>query len=78
MRARIHQTFIEGGYGITVALLTAGGMAAVLYVGVLDVKSGKLTLGNLLLVMSYLGQLYSPLRTVGKKMATMQSHLVSA
>jgi len=78
MRARIHQTFIEGGYGITVALLTAGGMAAVLYIGVLDVKSGKLTLGNLLLVMSYLGQLYSPLRTVGKKMATMQSHLVSA
>jgi ATP-binding cassette, subfamily B, bacterial len=78
MRARIHQTFIEGGYGITVALLTAGGMAAVLYIGVLDVRSGKLTLGNLLLVMSYLGQLYSPLRTVGKKMATMQSHLVSA
>jgi ATP-binding cassette subfamily B protein len=78
MRARIHQTFIEGAYGISVALLTAGGMAAVLYIGVLDVRSGKLTLGNLLLVMSYLGQLYSPLRTVGKKMATMQSHLVSA
>jgi ATP-binding cassette subfamily B protein len=29
-------------------------------------------------VMGYLGQLYSPLRTIGKKMATMQSHLVSA
>jgi ATP-binding cassette subfamily B protein len=78
MQARIHQAFLEGGYGIAVALLTAGGMASVLYVGVLDVKSGTLSLGNLLLVMSYLGQLYSPLRTVGKKMATMQSHLVSA
>src|SRR2546426_6239972 len=78
MQARIQQTLIEGGYGMAVTLLTAMGMAIVLYLGVLDIKSGRLTLGNLLLVMGYLGQLYSPLRTVGKKMATMQSHFVSA
>ena len=78
MEARIQQTIIEGGYGIAVTLLTAVGMASVLYLGIVDIKSGKLSLGNLLLVMGYLGQLYSPLRTVGKKMATMQSHFVSA
>ena len=78
MQARIQQTFLEGGYGIAVGLLTALGMASVLYLGVLDIISGKLSLGNLLLVMGYLGQLYNPLRTVGKKMATMQSHFVSA
>ncbi len=78
MQARIQQTLIEGSYGMAVTLLTALGMASVLYLGVLDIKSGRLTLGNLLLVMGYLGQLYSPLRTVGKKMATMQSHFVSA
>ena len=78
MQARIQQTLIEGGYGMAVTLLTALGMAIVLYLGVVDIKSGRLTLGNLLLVMGYLGQLYSPLRTVGKKMATMQSHFVSA
>src|SRR5437016_4888348 len=78
MQARIQQTFLEGGYGIAVGLLTALGMASVLYLGVLDIKSGKLTLGDLLLVTGYLGQLYNPLRTVGKKMATMQSNFVSA
>ena len=78
MQARLHQTFLEGGYGMVVALFTAMGMASVLYIGVHDIQSGKLTLGNLLLVMGYLGQLYSPIRSIGKKMATMQSHLAGA
>ena len=78
MQARLHQTFLEGGYGMVVALFTAVGMASVLYIGVQDIQSGKLTLGNLLLVMGYLGQLYSPIRSIGKKMATMQSHLAGA
>jgi len=78
MQARIQQTLIEGGYGMAVTFVMALGLLIVLYVGVVDIKSGSLTLGSLLLVMGYLGQLYSPLRTVGKKMATMQSHFVSA
>src|SRR5437867_8232703 len=73
MQARLQQTLTEGGYGIAVTLLTAAGMASVLYFGVGDIKAGKLSLGNLLLVMGYLSQLYTPLRTIGKKMATMQS-----
>jgi ATP-binding cassette, subfamily B, bacterial len=78
MRARLRQTLLEGGYGIVLAVLTAGGMGTVLYVGVRDIKAGTLTLGNLLLVMGYLTQLYSPMRTVGRKMGTMQGHLVGA
>ena len=78
MQARLRQTFLEGGYGLVVATLTSVGMAAVLYLGVREIQSGRLTLGNLLLVMSYLGQLYSPIRSIGKKMANMQSHLAGA
>src|SRR5204863_8363921 len=40
--------------------------------------AGTLTLGNFLLVMTYLSQLYAPLKTTGKKMASMQNHLTSA
>src|SRR5438309_1086834 len=36
-----------------------------------------LTLGELLLVMGYLAQLYEPLKTLGKKSATLQGHLAS-
>jgi ATP-binding cassette, subfamily B, bacterial len=78
MRARLQQSVLEGGYGIALALLTAIGMATVLYIGVHDIKAGTLTLGNLLLVMGYLGQLYSPMRTLGRKMASMQGYLVGA
>ncbi len=78
MRERLHQARLEGSYGIVLALLTAIGMASVLYIGVHDIKSGKLTLGSLLLVMGYLGQVYGPLRTVGKKMASMQTYFVGA
>ena len=78
MQARLQQTFTAGGYGIAVSLVTAAGMASVLYLGVHDIQSGKLTVGDLWLVMAYLGQLYTPLRAVGKKMTTMQSHLAGA
>lgn len=78
MQARLDQVWLEGGYGMVLALLTAIGMASVLYIGINDVKAGRLTLGDLLLVIAYLSQLYAPLRTVGKKMATMQSHLAGA
>jgi len=78
MRARLRQVSTAGSYGLLVALITALGTAAVLYIGVQDVNSGRLTLGNLLLVMGYLGQLYAPLKTISKKMASMQNNLVGA
>jgi ATP-binding cassette subfamily B protein len=78
MQARLKQAWLEGSYGIVLAALTSVGMASVLYIGVHDIRAGRLTLGDLLLVMAYLGQLYGPLRTVGRKMATMQSHFAGA
>jgi ATP-binding cassette subfamily B protein len=61
-----------------VGLLTALGTAAVLYVGVRHVQSGVLTLGDLLLVMGYLAQLYGPLRTLSKRAVGLQSKFASA
>ena len=78
MRARLRWTLAEGSLGILVGLTTVTGTAAVLVVGVLHVKSGVLTLGELLLVMGYLSQLYSPLSTMSRKIASLQSHLASA
>ena len=75
MRARIRIASLEGAFGLLLALVTAVGMAAVLLIGVRSVRTGALTLGELLLVIGYLTQLYSPLKTMSKKMALMQSHL---
>ena len=45
-----------------VGLITAAGEAAVIFIGVRNVQAGILTLGDLLLVMGYLAQLYAPCR----------------
>jgi ATP-binding cassette subfamily B protein len=56
----------------------AAGTAAVLLIGIGHVRSGALTLGELLMVMGYLAQLYEPLRTISRKAASLQLHLASA
>jgi len=78
MWARIRLALVEGSFGIVVALIAAVGTAAVVFIGIGAIKSGTLTRGDLLLVMGYVAQLYAPLKTMGKKMASMQSHLASA
>jgi len=78
MRARIRLSLAEGRYSLAIGLITAVGMAAVLWVGASHVRAGVLTLGNLLLVMSYLGGLYEPIRTIGKKAISLQGYLASA
>ena len=77
MRARIRLSLAEGGLGLLLGLTTAAGTAAVLFIGVHNVQAGILTLGELLLVMGYLVQLYGPLKIIGKKAASLQSHLAS-
>jgi len=76
-QARRRLARVEGSFGLLVGLTTAAGTAAVLFLGVRRVQSGGLTLGELLLVMGYLAQLYIPLRTLGKSATTLQSSLVA-
>src|SRR6266853_1219607 len=78
MWARIKLDLIGGVYGLLISLVTAAGTASVLWIGAQHVRAGTLTLGSLLLVISYLGQLYSPLKTIGRKAAALQGHIVSA
>jgi ATP-binding cassette subfamily B protein len=78
LRARLRLVVVEGAFGLVVGVTTAAGTAIALFIGVRLVQSGALTLGELLLVTSYLAQLYEPLKTVSKKAATIQNALASA
>ena len=69
------KVFVEGGvYNLLMGLVTAVGLAAVLYVGIGHVQSGTgtLTLGGLLIVNYYLTQIYGPLRDVGRRIIDVQ------
>src|SRR5437667_2599454 len=74
---RIHLALAEGQFGLVVGLATAAGTAAVLFIGIGHVRSGVLSLGNLLLLMGYLGKLYDPVKTISRKVATVQGYLAS-
>ena len=76
--ARLRALVSEGGYGLLVGLTTAAGTAAVLLLGVWHVLQGVLTLGSLLLVVSYLGQLYGPLYTLQRKVTDLQKTMAGA
>ena len=76
--ARMRLRLAEEAMDLILGLTTALGGAAVLYVGGLHVRAGTLTLGDLLLVLGYLAQLYDPLKTISKRIASLQSHLASA
>jgi ATP-binding cassette subfamily B protein len=78
VRASIRLSFQQGGLGSMVGLTTAVGEAAVLFIGVRNVQAGTLTLGDLLLVMGYLTQLYRPLESMSKKVGDLQGSLASA
>lgn len=77
VQQKIHLAYAEGGFGLIVNLTTAMGSAAVLFIGVLSVQSGSLTVGELLMVISYLAQLYSPVKSIADKVKKFQSQLAS-
>jgi ATP-binding cassette, subfamily B, bacterial len=76
--AKIGLSYVEGSFGIVVGATIGLGMGTVLFLGTQHVLAGVITLGELVLVMGYLQQLYDPLKTASKKVGTLQSSLASA
>lgn len=62
-------------YSLLVGILTATGLAAVLFIGIGHVQTGILTLGSLLVANYYVSQLYGPLRNVGQSILDIQMSL---
>jgi ATP-binding cassette subfamily B protein len=79
---RLHGQLALARTEATMDLLVGGvmglGTAAVLLVGATHVRSGRLTLGQLILVMAYIAQLYEPLRTISQRLADLQAGLAGA
>jgi ATP-binding cassette subfamily B protein len=76
--ARLQLAFVQGSSKVLFAMTTAIGTALVLFIGVLRVQSGDLTVGNLVLAMGYLAQLYLPAQLISETITDMQGGLASA
>jgi ATP-binding cassette, subfamily B, bacterial len=77
MGARMRLAFAESAFGLLSNVITAIGTALVLYIGVRSVLVSRLTLGELLMVITYLTQLYGPLNAIGDKIIGLQTYVAS-
>lgn len=78
LQARIRLAFNEAIFRVFVGLIITVGTAMVLFIGVQHVRSGVLTLGELLIVITYLSQLYERLEKLSQMAAGLQGSLASA
>jgi ABC-type multidrug transport system fused ATPase/permease subunit len=71
LRAVVGAMDLEARYSPLADLLLAGGGGLVLWLGVVAVTSGRITVGTLLVVLSYLGSLYGPIRSLARLARTL-------
>src|SRR3954462_10295418 len=77
VRNQVRLAAVQGWFNLLIGLTIATGSAAVLYVGVRHVNRGLLTVGDLLVVIAYIAQMYEPLRLISTRTADLQSWIVS-
>jgi ATP-binding cassette, subfamily B, bacterial len=75
--ARVRIALSEGVFRMAVDVTVAIGTAATLFVGIQGVQTGALSLGELLIVLAYIGQLYDPLKNLSNTVSTIQFFLAS-
>jgi len=75
VKVRLRIALLDGLFGMGIQTLTAIGTAAALYIGVAAAQRETLTVGQVLLGLHYLNQVFSPLKTLGKKWASLQTQL---
>ncbi len=78
MRARIDVTWKQGLFGLMVATTTILGTALVLIVGGMHVMRGQMTVGSLIVVISYLGAVYGPLSSIAFTTGQLQAAIAGA
>src|SRR4051812_7026896 len=77
VRNQIKLATVQGWFNLLIGLTIALGSAGVLYVGVRHVHRGILTVGDLLVIIAYIAQMYEPLRLISTRTADLQSWIVS-
>jgi ATP-binding cassette subfamily B protein len=78
MAARIGLTWHQSVFSFIVSAITIVGTAVVLVVGGLHVMRGQMTIGDLTVVIAYLGAVYGPLSTIAHTTGQLQGAFAGA
>ncbi len=68
---------LQAVFNVLIALTISAGTATTLYLGVQRVRAGIISVGELLVVMAYVGQMYEPLRLIASKATELQTWFTS-
>jgi ATP-binding cassette subfamily B protein len=77
-QAYLQAIYADTRFSLCVGLVTAAGTAAIMWVGAGEVLHGRMTVGTILVFLSYLGALYAPLHASTYTVSSMQSAAASA
>ena len=78
LKANLRLTLLQTGSQAIVGLLLAAGTAAVVWIAASRVIEGRLTAGDVVLLVSYVAMLYKPLETLAYMAATVQGSAAGA
>ena len=78
MNARIAITWQQSLFGLVVGAITILGTGLVLVVGGLHVMQGQMTVGDLIIVIAYLGAVYGPLSAIAHTTGQLQGAVAGA
>lgn len=78
MNERIRVTVQQVMFSVTVGIITVAGSSFVLGVGAYHVLRGSLTVGELLVVLAYLGSIYTPLESISGTLTFIQQYFAKA
>src|SRR5439155_5498405 len=78
MDARIAITWQQSLFAVVVSTITILGAALVLVVGGLHVMRGQMSIGDLTVVISYLGAVYGPLSAIAHTTGQLQGAVAGA
>ncbi|MBO0858428.1 MAG: ABC transporter ATP-binding protein [Chloracidobacterium sp.] len=76
--ARIKLTLQESLYAAMINVVTTGGTGLILFVGGYNVYVQRMTIGDLLVALTYLGSVFGPLVTMSHTFGNVQSTVASA
>jgi ATP-binding cassette subfamily B protein len=78
LHANLRLTVLQATSQVTVGLLLAAGTAAIIYIAATRSLAGRLTTGDVVLLVAYVGMLYKPLETLAYTAAVVQGAVASA
>jgi ATP-binding cassette, subfamily B, bacterial len=77
LSVRVNLTVRQTAFSMVVGLITSASTGLVLWFGAAHVVSGRLTPGQLLVMMTYVAEVYGPLRSVSSTLTTIQDQVIS-